>query len=84
MTSGPTVGSGGSITTPPVGPIEGVGGIATYDSDDNMMGTLLYDNSGLSGNPLAGKFGLPNGTGVEAPGLTVQPFGMRRGAKVSG
>ena len=43
----------------------------------------LYDNSGVSGNPLAGKFSLPNG-GLEAPGLPVRPFGMRRGARVSG
>jgi hypothetical protein len=89
MTSGPPAGSGGSVTTPPVlanngaNLLEGVGGFATIDSDTNLTGTALYDNSGVSGNPLAGKFGLPNG-GLEAPGLPVRPFGMRRGAGVSG
>ena len=87
VTSGPTAGSGGSITTPPLiwgtGTLtgEGYGGFATNDSDNNLSGTLLYDNSGLSGNPLAGMFSIPGG-GQEAPGLGVKPFGMRRGAQV--
>jgi len=89
VTSGPTAGSGGAITTPPLiwgtGTLtgEGIGGFATNDSDNNMTGTLLYDNSGLSGNPLAGMFSIPGG-GQEAPGLGVKPFGMRRGAQVGG
>ena len=89
ITSGPTAGSGGSITTPPLiwatGSLtgEGYGGFATGDSDYNLTGTLLYDNSGLTGNPLAGMFSIPGG-GQEAPGLGVKPFGMRRGAQVGG
>ena len=89
MTSGPTGGSSASITTPPLGwstgslTPEGIGTIQTNDADNNLNGTALYDNSGVSGNPLAGKFGLPNGR-LEAPGLPVHPFGMRRGVQVSG
>jgi hypothetical protein len=48
-----------------------------------MMGDFIYDNSGVLGNPLAGKFALPGG-GLESPGLPVRPWGMRRGAMVSG
>ena len=81
VTSGPTSGSGGAIATPALITIDGIGGFQYIDSDNNMSG--LYDNSGVSGNPLAGKFSLPNG-GLEAPGLPVRPFGMRRGARVSG
>ena len=89
MTSGPTGGSGAAIALPPLGwstgnlTPEGIGAIQTNDADNNLTGTELYDNSGVSGNPLAGKFGLPNG-GLESPGLPVHPFGMRRGAGVSG
>jgi len=89
MTSGPTGGSGAAITTPPLGwstgtsTPEGIGATQTIDADNNLAGTELYDNSGLSGNPLAGKFNLPQG-GLESPGLPVHPFGMRRGAGVSG
>ncbi len=89
MTSGPTGGSGAAITTPPLGwstgvsTPEGVGAIQTNDADNNLTGTALYDNSGVSGNPLAGKFALPQG-GLESPGLPVHPFGMRRGTGVSG
>ena len=62
-----------AITTPPLGwstgvsTPEGVGAIQTNDADNNLTGTELYDNSGVSGNPLAGKFGLPNG-GLEFAG----------------
>ncbi len=89
MTSGPPGGSGAAITTPPLGwstgvsTPEGVGAIQTNDADNNLTGTELYDNSGVNGNPLAGKFALPTG-GLESPGLPVHPFGMRRGAGVSG
>ena len=89
VTSGPTAGSGGAIATPPLiwatgsSAGEGIGGFATNDSDNNLTGTLLYDDSGASGNPLAGMFSIPGG-GVEAPGLAVKPFGMRRGAQVGG
>lgn len=87
--AGPTAGSGGAIATPPMiwgtGTLtgEGIGGFATNDSDNNLTGTLLYDNSGLTGNPLAGMFSIPGG-GQEAPGLGVKPFGMRRGVQVGG
>jgi hypothetical protein len=43
----------------------------------------LMDNSGVPGNPLAGKFNTPAGN-LESPGLPVRPFGMRRGTQVSG
>ncbi|HEY1780305.1 MAG TPA: hypothetical protein VGG79_07720 [Roseiarcus sp.] len=89
VTSGPTGGSGAAISTPPLGwstgvfTPEGIGVTQTNDADNNLTGTELYDNSGVSGNPLAGKFNLPTG-GLESPGLPVHPFGMRRGAGVSG
>jgi hypothetical protein len=83
VNNGMTGGTGGSITTPPLSPTEGVGGIATVDTDSNMSGMGLYDNSGVSGNPLAGSFAIPSG-GSESPGLPVRPFGMRRGYLVSG
>jgi hypothetical protein len=57
--------------------------IGTFDSDSNLTGVLMFDNSAASGNPLAGKFALPGG-GVNSPGLSVRPWGMRRGALVSG
>ena len=90
FTVGPQTGSGGAITTPPllwstgITTPEGVGGFATNDSDNNLSGgPALYDNSGLNGNPLAGKFLLPTGS-YEAPGLPVHPFGMVMGAMVGG
>ena len=89
VTVGPTAGSGGSITNPPIlwstGSLtpDGTGGIDSYDSDINMTGDGLYDNSGVSGNPLGGKFNTPNG-GLEAPGLPAKPFGMHFGAQVGG
>ncbi len=83
FSAGPTAGSGGAVATPTLGPLEGIGGIGTYDTDNNMMGMFLYDNSGATGNPLAGKFAIPQG-GQELPGLPVRPWGMRRGSQVSG
>ena len=44
MTSGG--GSGGSISIP-LAPVEGVGGIATFNTDENTMGMFLYDNTGF-------------------------------------
>ena len=88
VTVGPTAGSSGSITNPPIlwstGSLTpaGLGGIETFDGDINMTGNGLYDNSGVSGNPLAGKFNTPNGN-LEAPGLPVKPFGMHFGVQVS-
>jgi hypothetical protein len=83
LTSGPTAGSGGSILAITVGPTEGKAGFATFDTDNNMTGTLMYDNSGIVGNPLQHRFDIPSG-GLESPGLPIRPFGMRRGARVSG
>jgi hypothetical protein len=84
FTVGPQSGSGGSIRPPPLSPHEGLGGIATYDSDNNLFGTYVFDNSGLQGNPLEGKFDHPNGKDYLDPGLPLKPFGQRRGIQVSG
>jgi hypothetical protein len=81
MTSGPTNGSGGAITTPSLVNIDGIGGFDYINTDNNMSN--LMDNSGVSGNPLAGKFLTPAGN-LESTGLPVRPFGMRRGVQVSG
>jgi hypothetical protein len=83
FSAGPAGGTGGSISAITQGPLEGRGGIGTYDTDNNMMGVFMYDNTGSTGNPLAGKFSIPQG-GQEAPGLAVRPWGMRRGSQVSG
>jgi len=80
-TSGPTGGSGGAITTPGLVNIDGIGGFDYINTDNNMSN--LMDNSGVPGNPLAGKFNTPAGN-LESTGLPVRPFGMRRGAQVSG
>lgn len=66
-----------------VAPVDGFGGIATYNTDSNMMGDMLYDNSGLVGNPLNSFF--TNGMGgYWEPGLPVIPFGEFMGLQVSG
>ena len=89
LIAGQTTGAGGSITTPPqlwsTGNLvpDGVGGIGTYDSDSNIIGDFLQDNSGLPGNPNAGAFSIPAG-GLESTGVPVRPFGMVRGPPVSG
>ncbi len=75
-------GSGGSINIQ-LAPTEGVGGVATYNTDTNEMGTFLYDNTGEVGNPLNPFF--TNGTGgYFEPGLPVRAFGESQGAAVSG
>jgi hypothetical protein len=72
----------GSVTVV-VAPVDGWGGVATYNTDSNMMGDMLYDNSGLPGNPLNSFF--TNGVGgYFEPGLPVVPFGNFMGAQVSG
>jgi hypothetical protein len=64
-------------------PLEGAGGIGTYNTDSNTMGMFLYDNSGFPGNPLNQFF--TNGTGgYFEPGLPLRPFGEFQGAAVSG
>ena len=49
-------GSGGAITTLKLAPPEGVGGVGTNTTDNNMLGAMIYDNSGLPGNPLNSVF----------------------------
>jgi hypothetical protein len=79
----PTGGTGGAIATIPVAPLEGAGGIGTFNTDSNTMGMFLYDNSGFPGNPLNQFF--TNGTGgYFEPGLPLRPFGEFQGAAVSG
>ena len=79
----PPGGSGGAIPTIQVGPVEGQGGIGTYNTDSNTMGMFLYDNSGEPGNPLNQFF--TNGMGgYFEPGLPLRPFGLFQGAVVSG
>jgi len=73
-----TAGSG-TVTPPVYNPVDGVGGIATYNTDSNMMGDMLYGNEGAVGNPLNGFF--PDGY---VPGLPVIPFGNFLGVGVSG
>jgi hypothetical protein len=80
-TSGPIGGSGGAITTPGLVNIDGIGGFDYINTDNNMSN--LMDNSGVPGNPLAGKFNTPAGN-LESTGLPVKPFGMRRGVQVGG
>jgi hypothetical protein len=82
----PATGTGfngtGSLTIP-LAPVEGQGGIATYNTDSNTMGMFLYDNSGEPGNPLNPFF--TNGMGgYFEPGLPLRPFGNFQGAAVSG
>ena len=83
FTSGPTTGSGGSVNTLTTGPLDGFGGLMWNDTDSNMMGDFLYDNSGVAGNPNAGGFTIPSG-GLESPGLAARPFGTRRGVEIGG
>ena len=79
----PAGGTGGAIATIPLAPLEGHGGIATYNTDSNTMGMFLYDNSGEGGNPLNSFF--TNGMGgYFEPGLPLRPFGSFQGAAVSG
>ena len=79
----PAGGTGGSVGPLTVAPLEGQGGISTYNTDSNTMGMFLYDNSGFVGNPLNSFF--TNGMGgYFEPGLPLRPFGMFQGAAVSG
>ena len=76
-------GTGGAIPAAVVGPVEGLGGIATFSTDSNLMGVQLYDNSGFPGNPLNSFFTNGQG-GYFEPGLPVQPWGEFLAAGVSG
>jgi hypothetical protein len=78
-----TASGGTGVATPVYIPTEGQGGIATVGTDQEMMGNLLYDNSGIPGNPLNPFFTNRMG-GYWEPGLPVQPFGGFLGAGVSG
>jgi hypothetical protein len=79
----PSGGTGGVIATIPVAPLEGLGGIGTYNTDSNTIGMFLYDNSGEPGNPLNPFFTNGQG-GYFEPGLPLRPFGLFQGAAVSG
>ncbi|HWY31492.1 MAG TPA: hypothetical protein VNX46_12090, partial [Candidatus Acidoferrum sp.] len=78
----PSGGSGGAIPTITLAPVVGVGGIGTYNTDNNAVGAaFLYDNSCLG--PLSQFFATPTGACFE-PGLPVRPFGQFQGLAVSG
>jgi hypothetical protein len=82
--SGIGSGSSGAITTLPNSPAEGLTGVATYATDSNLFGLVLYDNSGEPSNPLASYYAAPaTGTYFE-PGNVMTPFGQFYGAAVSG
>jgi hypothetical protein len=76
-------GTGGAIQAIPTAPIEGIGGIATFNTDSNLMGVLMYGNEGEVGNPLNSFFTNGQG-GYFEPGVPVQPWGDFLGAAVSG
>ena len=81
--TGITGGTGASIPNIQLAPPEGVGGIATVNTDNNMMGMFIYDNSGEPGNPLNMFF--TNGMGgYWEPGLPLRTFGEFQGAAVAG
>jgi hypothetical protein len=81
--AGAGAGTGGAITAPVVAPIAGAYGIATYNTDSELMGELLYDNSGFPGNPL-NQFFTNSFGGYFEPGLPVMPWGNFLGSAVSG
>lgn len=76
-------GSGAVIAAIVLAPPEGAGGIATFSTDNNTMGTLLYGNEGENGNPLNSFFKNTMG-GYFEPGNAVQPFGQFQGLAVGG
>ena len=77
-------GTPGTVQTV-VAPLDGWGGIATYNTDSNMFGDLLYGNEGLPGNPLSSFF--TNGFGgyfePGPAGRTVRAIHGRAGERVS-
>ncbi|MGH9208522.1 MAG: hypothetical protein ACRD1G_18545, partial [Acidimicrobiales bacterium] len=81
--TGMGAGTGGAVTALAIAPVEGVGGVATFNTDSNLMGVQLYDNSGFVGNPLNAFFTNGQG-GYFEPGLPVHPWGEFMGAAVSG
>ena len=76
-------GTGGAIQVIPTAPIEGIGGIANFNTDSNLMGVLMYGNEGEVGNPLNSFFTNGQG-GYFEPGVPVQPWGDFLGTAVSG
>jgi hypothetical protein len=78
--------TGGTVANPTNGPVEGKGGIATFPTDSNLTGVLMYDNSGEPGNPLFSVFANPAAGSASyfEPGLPVRAWGQAFGAKVSG
>jgi hypothetical protein len=76
-------GTGGAIQVIPTAPVEGIGGIANFNTDNNLMGVLMYGNEGEVGNPLNSFFTNGQG-GYFEPGVPVQPWGDFLGAAVSG
>lgn len=76
-------GTGNTVSGLTISPFDGAAGYGTNITDQNMMGDLLYDNSGLPGNPLNPFFTNSMG-GYWEPGLPAQPFGNFMGAAVSG
>lgn len=79
----PTGGSGAVIPAITLAPVEGVGGIATYNTDSNTQGLMIYDNAGFPGNPLNNFFGNGMG-GYFEPGLPLKSTGEFQGMAVSG
>jgi hypothetical protein len=77
----PAGGTGGAIPGINLSPVVGIGGIATYNWDNNAVGAaFIYDNS-CSG-PLAQFFN--EGLGCFEPGLPVRESGQWQGLGVSG
>lgn len=81
----PTMGGGsGVVINLNAQPFEGVGGIGTYSSDTNHMGTYIFDNSGEPGNPFHVNFQDSSGAGYLEPGLPLRSFGFFQSEAVSG
>jgi hypothetical protein len=81
--SGMGSGTGGSVGPLQFEPSDGQAGIASVRTDQNWVGELMYDNSGIGGNPLNPYFTNGNG-GYYEPGMPVLPWGQELGAAVSG
>ena len=79
-------GTGGAVTAMTHGPNEGQGGVQTFVGDSNLMGVLLYDNSGEPGNPLNSYFANPAAgpTRYFEPGLPAKFGSLALGVRVSG
>jgi hypothetical protein len=79
-----TAGGGtGAMVQLLVGPTEGYPGIGTVNTDQNLMGLLLYDNSGMPGGHTNPFFTNGHG-GYFEPGPPAKTFGEFQGVGVSG